>query len=79
MSWQSSIRAAVALLKKEESKLERELEVVRQKIRDLGGVGRGRGGARGGRRRLSEAGRLAISRAAKKRWAAYRAGTKKRG
>lgn len=80
MSWQSSIQAAVRLLQKEESKLERELALVRQKIRDLGGVRKGgRGGARGGRRRLSDAGRLAISRAAKRRWATYRASLKKRG
>jgi hypothetical protein len=79
MSWQSSIQAAVRLLQKEETKLERELAVVRQKIRELGGVGKARGGVRGGRRRLSEAGRLAISRAAKRRWASYRANLKKRG
>ncbi len=78
MSWQSSIQAAVRLLQKEESKLERELAMVRQKISALGGVGKGRGG-RGGRRRLSEEGRAAISRAAKRRWAGYRKSLKKGG
>jgi hypothetical protein len=71
MSWQASLSKAVGALKKEERRLERELESLRARIRSLSGAG---GGTRKapGTRRMSAKGRLAISRAAKKRWAAWR-------
>jgi hypothetical protein len=78
MSWQQSIQVAVKALRQEESTLRKQLDTVVSKIRELEDIGRGAGGAVGTRkratsRRLSAAGRAAISRAAKKRWAQYRA------
>lgn len=76
MSWQNSIKAAVRSLRTEEESLKRQLTVLRGKISELEGLSRGSGAGRVGRagsvRRLSDKGRLAISRAAKKRWAEYR-------
>ena len=76
MSWQQSIQGAVKALRQEESTLRKQLDTVASKIRELEDIGRGAGGVmrkRAGSRRLSSAGRAAISRAAKKRWAQYRA------
>ena len=76
MSWQQSIQAAVRALKQEEQALQRQLESVQAKINELDGIGKASksGGARKkSSRRLSQAGRAAISKAAKKRWAKYRA------
>lgn len=77
MSWQQSIQVAVKALKQEEGTLRKQLDTVVSKIRELEDIGRGAGSAglrkRAGSRRLSAAGRAAISRAAKKRWAQYRA------
>jgi hypothetical protein len=70
MSWRDSLGNAIAALRKEEQRLERELSTLRDQIARLSG-------ARGSRkapakRRMSAEGRAAISRAAKKRWAAWR-------
>lgn len=79
MSWQRSIQAAVRALKSEEQQLVRRLDHLRGRIAELTGVAKGgRGGARAttrrsGPNRLSPAGRRAISLAAKRRWAKYRA------
>lgn len=77
MNWQASLTRVVRGLKNEEARLERELGDVRAKITALGGVvgrklglGKGKGKAR---RKLSPKARAAISRAAKRRWAKYRA------
>ena len=78
MSWQQSIQVAVKALRQEEDTLRKQLDTVVSKIRELEDIGRGAGAGgvrkRAGSRRLSAAGRAAISRAAKKRWAQYRAG-----
>jgi hypothetical protein len=80
MSWQQSLRAAIRSLRKEEQRILKDLGSVRDRISELQTLSRGR--AAGGRsargmprrpRRLSAAGRAAISRAAKRRWAQYRA------
>jgi hypothetical protein len=75
MNWQASLARVVRGLKSEEARLERELDDVRAKISALGGVvGRKLQSAKGKvRRKLSPKARAAISRAAKKRWAKYRA------
>jgi hypothetical protein len=78
MSWQASVARALRDLRSEESRLARELNDLRARIASLSGVrGGGGGGAgmkpKGKRRKLSPAARAAISRAAKKRWAKYRA------
>jgi hypothetical protein len=76
MSWQRSLQTAVRTLRKEEAALESQLERLRTKIQDLEAMAKE--GAAGGRvrpiakRRLSPAGRAAISKAAKKRWQQYR-------
>lgn len=77
MSWQRSLQAAARALRREESSLQKELELVRKKLRDLEDLsreraGNGTGRRKAGSRRLSPKGRAAISRAAKKRWAEYR-------
>jgi hypothetical protein len=74
MSWQKSVARAIRDLKAVESRLATELTDLRHRIASLGGVASG-GGAKtkGKRRKLSPAARAAISRAAKKRWAKYRA------
>ena len=82
MPWQRSIQAAIRALKREESILRRELQTLRQKIAQLGGLAKG-GGPMVGRkratkRRLSPQGRAAISQAAKRRWRKYRAQRKKK-
>lgn len=81
MAWQAALGKALGALRKEERRLERELRVLRAKLGSLSGAARGRGTRRAGRtRKLSAKGRAAISRAAKKRWAAWRrAGRGKRG
>ena len=71
-----SVQAAVRALRKEELSLEKQLDAVRQRIADLDDMGRTNGvgpSKRANSRRLSADGRAAISRAAKKRWARYRA------
>jgi hypothetical protein len=75
MGWQKSVARALRDLKAEEARLAGELDDLRQRIRSLGGVAGSGGGAKakGKRRKLSPAARAAISRAAKKRWAKYRA------
>jgi hypothetical protein len=80
MSWQSSLNAAIRNLRAEEQSLERNLTRVREAISALGGLSRGgpkRAPRAGGRRRLSAKGRAAIARAARKRWAKWRAQQKK--
>jgi hypothetical protein len=80
MSWQASLNTAIRNLRAEEQNLERNLERVRDAISALSGLGKGskRGGA-GRQRRLSAAGREAIARAARKRWAKWRAEQKAKG
>jgi len=75
MSWQASLNAAIRNLRAEEQTLERDLNRVRDAIQALGGVSRGgkRPAAKGRQRQLSPKGRAAISRAARKRWAKWRA------
>jgi hypothetical protein len=77
MSWQKSVARALRDLRAVEARLAAELTDLRHRIASLGGVASkgGGGGAKtqGKRRKLSPAARAAISRAAKKRWAKYRA------
>ncbi len=77
MTWKSSLARAMRDLKTEEARLARELGEVQQRISSLGGLVSGGGGSTPGkvkkRRNMSAAARAAISRAAKKRWAKYRA------
>ncbi len=76
MGWQKSVARALRDLKAEEARLASELGDLRQRIASLGGVASSGGAApkvKGKRRKLSPAARAAISRAAKKRWAKYRA------
>jgi hypothetical protein len=77
MSWQKSVARALRDLRAEEARLAGELDQLRQRIASLGGVASsGPGRPKGRRRQLSPAARAAISRAAKKRWAKYRADKK---
>jgi hypothetical protein len=80
MSWQQSLQVAIRSLRREEQSILKNLDSVRDRISELqsvskaiGARGRGRGGAVRRTRRLSAKGRAAISRAAKQRWAQYRA------
>ena len=79
MSWQASLNEAIRNLRTEEQNVERNLGRVREAISALGGMsGKGAKRAAGstgskGRRRLSAAGREAIAKAARKRWAKWRA------
>jgi hypothetical protein len=83
MSWRASLDSAIRELRKEERFLQRNLDAVRARIDELTGLARsgpGRGRAVAGRprrNRLSPAGRAAIARAAKRRWAKYRAERRK--
>ncbi len=79
MSWQSSVQAAVRSLRVEQRELERQLAAIQKKIRELEELGSS-GPTRKKRtqRRLSVQGRANISRAAKRRWAKYRAEQRKR-
>jgi hypothetical protein len=80
MARQASLGRVLRALRQEEQRLERELRVLRVKIGSLAGAARGRGARRVGRtRKLSAKGRAAISRAAKKRWAAWRRKQARRG
>jgi hypothetical protein len=72
MSWQASLSKAVRDLRREEQRLVRELGALRRKIGSLSGVTAGKARKSTAKRNLSPAGRAAISRAAKKRWAAWR-------
>ncbi|HEY8120814.1 MAG TPA: hypothetical protein VII78_05805 [Myxococcota bacterium] len=74
MNWQKSLARVLAELRNEEARLERELAAVKQRVAALTGVVGGKGAkTKGKRRNMSAAARAAISRAAKKRWAKYRA------
>ena len=80
MSWQRSLQAAIRDLRKEEAHLVKELELIQERIGELEAMAkepapRPRSAKRKTSRknRLSPEGRAAISRAAKKRWAKYRA------
>jgi len=73
MTWQASLNKAIGALRKEEQRLERELGSLRQRIGRLSGTTRSKGTRKApGKRKMSAKGRAAISRAAKKCWAAYR-------
>ncbi len=67
----------VAALKQEEAKLEKQLAGIQAAIAALNGrpatVSAARKSQRGGKRTLSAAARAKISRAAKQRWAKFRA------
>jgi hypothetical protein len=82
MSWQRSLQTAVRTLRTEETALLKRLERLRTKIQELEAMAKeGDVGGRvrpTGRRRLSPAGRAAISKAAKKRWQKYRTDKAKR-
>ncbi len=81
MSWQRSIQAAIRALKREENALGKRLGTLQDKIAELENLSRSGPGAsatKSTRRRLSPKGRAAISRAAKRRWAQYRAKQRKR-
>jgi hypothetical protein len=79
MALSSIMASAIRSLRIEEARIARELDAIRDQIRALSGVAGGRGrGKRGPGRppgskgKMSAAGRAAISRAAKRRWAAWR-------
>jgi hypothetical protein len=74
MTWQASLNRVIGDLRKEEQRLERELGALRTRIGSLSGATRSKGTTRKapGARKMSAKGRAAISRAAKKRWAAWR-------
>lgn len=84
MAWQRSIQTAVRELKREEHSMQKQVSVIQGKIRELQSLARSGANSTGvtrrktGSRRLSPKGRAAISRAAKKRWAKYRAEGRKR-
>jgi hypothetical protein len=79
MKWQSAIQSALTELKAVEAGIARELAEVRQKIVSLahltGGSVAGSTAPKkaGAKRHMSAAGRAAIAKAAKKRWAKHRA------
>jgi hypothetical protein len=76
------IRKAVTELRRERSRLEAELQRIDTAIAALGrakGARRAANGKSPRPRKMSAAGRAAISRAAKKRWAQYRAARRKKG
>jgi hypothetical protein len=83
MTWQRSLQSAVKALKKEETALQKQLDLVQSKITELDEMSRSNTGTptakKRGPRRLSPAGRAAISKAAKKRWARYRADQRSTG
>jgi hypothetical protein len=81
MAIASPLATALRTLRTEETRIQRELDSVRGQIRKLSGVTGGRGAGKRGpgrppgsgtKRKLSPAGRAAMARAAKKRWAAWR-------
>ena len=77
MSWKESVARALRDLKAEEARLASELESVRSRVTSLGGLAGSKVvKAKGGKRKMSAKGRAAIARAAKKRWAKWRAGKK---
>ena len=73
----------LAAIKKEERKLEKELHKLQRKLKGVRAAGEALGQSAGReltsmkKRVLSEAGRVKISKAAKKRWAKLRAQAKK--
>jgi hypothetical protein len=79
MAWRAALGTAIRDLRTQERRLQRELALVRAKILRLSSLGAS--GARGAvtrvrgmkANRLSAKGRAAIARAARKRWAKYRA------
>jgi hypothetical protein len=73
MSWQKSVARAATALRQEEARLAQELALVRKRLEALGGVSTRGSEALRKRRNMSEEARAAISRAAKRRWAKYRA------
>ena len=74
MTWQKSVARALSDLRSEQVRLEKELAAVKQRVAALSGAaGMSTPKAKGKRRQMSAAARAAISRAAKKRWAKYRA------
>ena len=79
MKWRSAIETAVTELKAVEAGIARELTDVRQKIASLVHLTGGSAAVSaapkkaGAKRHMSAAGRAAIAKAAKKRWAKHRA------
>ena len=76
MSWQRSIHTAIRSLRRDQTSFSKKIAEVRQKIAELESLTKsgspGRTRKKADSRRLSQKGRAVISKAAKKRWAAYR-------
>lgn len=72
MSWKRNIRAALRALQREREQLQQDLAEIDAKIERLETLARSRDLEAHGSPRLSPAGREAISKAAKARWAEYR-------
>lgn len=66
-------------LRRAERELTEHLDMLRRVIRSIESGSTGRARSPGKKRNLSAKGRAAIARAARKRWAAYRAAKSKRG
>ncbi len=85
MAWRKSLQAAIRDLKREQTLLLRDLDAVRARIEELEALTSApeprkrtaRKKVTRGKPRLSADGRDAISKAAKKRWARYRAEKRK--
>ena len=74
MKWKASIERALRELRAEEARVAGDLTAVREKIAALGHLAGGKVKSAGKKKRkMSAAGRAAISRAAKRRWAKVRA------
>ena len=65
-------------LRSERNRLAKELDQLDEAISVLSGLGKGGGGRRGGKRRLSTAARKRIADAQKARWAKWKAKQQKR-
>ena len=76
MEWKASLARALKDLKAEEARVERDLTELRARIASLSGVS-GAAPRPRAKRKMSAKGRAAIARAAKQRWAKWRAEKKK--
>jgi hypothetical protein len=77
--WARSLRKVVSALRREEKTLRQQLNDLQRKLAVLEKTPSRRGSAPGGakKHRLTPAGRAAIARAVKRRWARWRAQKKK--
>jgi len=73
----SGIDAAIRELERDAKKISDAIRLLRSVRTQAAGSGPGPGPKKRGRRKLSAAGRRRIAEAAKKRWAAFRASSKK--